>query len=276
MAYNATVLKVMIASPGDVSQERRVARDVIHEWNTINAEDKQIVLMPVGWETHSTPEMGERPQAIINRQVLADSDLLVAIFWTRLGTPTGTADSGTVEEIEEALDAGKPVMLYFSSAPVHLDSVDAEQYRMLSEFKVQCRERGLIDEYGDITEFRERFSRQLAQTVLRRFTDEASAGRTTAAPSPSVPHISPSAGELLSEAVKDPNGIVMRLDTMDGTHVQTNNRGFVQPDDPRSAAKWRSAVEELQSLGLIEDRGGKGEVFFVTDRGYVVIDHLDL
>lgn len=40
----------MIASPGDVSQERRVIRDVIDEWNTIYSEDRRIVLMPVGWE----------------------------------------------------------------------------------------------------------------------------------------------------------------------------------------------------------------------------------
>lgn len=32
----------MIASPGDVSQERRIIRDVIEEWNTIHAEDRHI------------------------------------------------------------------------------------------------------------------------------------------------------------------------------------------------------------------------------------------
>src|SRR5206468_6654815 len=106
MSYTATVVKVMIASPSDVPQERRLARDVIEEWNAIHAEDRGIVLMPVGWETHSSPEMGDRPQAIINRQLLRNSDLLIAVFWTRLGSPTGAAQSGTVEEIEEHLGAG--------------------------------------------------------------------------------------------------------------------------------------------------------------------------
>ena len=45
--------------------------------------------------------MGERAQAIINRQIVKDSDLVVAIFWTRIGTPTGVAQSGMIEEIEE-------------------------------------------------------------------------------------------------------------------------------------------------------------------------------
>src|SRR5580658_3645242 len=108
MPYDARVVKVMIASPGDVSAERQLARDVFYEWNSIHSEDRGLVLLPIGWETHSTPEMGDRPQAIINRQVLADCDLLVAMFWTRIGSPTGTSVSGTVEEIEEHRRLGKP------------------------------------------------------------------------------------------------------------------------------------------------------------------------
>jgi hypothetical protein len=88
-------LKVMIASPGDVAKARQLARDVIHEWNAVNSDDRKKVLMPIGWDTHSSPEMGDRPQAIINKQVLAGADLLIAIFWTRLGSPTGKAASGT-------------------------------------------------------------------------------------------------------------------------------------------------------------------------------------
>ncbi len=60
----------------------------------------------------------------------------------------------------------------------------------------------------------------------------------------------------------------MRLETMDGSHVQTNERSFTEPGDVRSAARWRGAVDELQRTGLLEDRAGKGEVFFVTDGGY--------
>ena len=37
MAYTATVIPVMIASPGDVAEERQVIREMIHEWNDINS-----------------------------------------------------------------------------------------------------------------------------------------------------------------------------------------------------------------------------------------------
>jgi hypothetical protein len=32
--------------------------------------------------------MGERPQQILNKQILATCDVLVGVFWTRLGTKT--------------------------------------------------------------------------------------------------------------------------------------------------------------------------------------------
>jgi hypothetical protein len=95
VACTAKVLNVMIASPSDVSQERQIARNVIAEWNTVHS-DRKTVLIPVGWETHSVPDTGDRPQAIINGQLLKDADLLIAVFWTRIGSPTGGAPSGTV------------------------------------------------------------------------------------------------------------------------------------------------------------------------------------
>tara|TARA_R110002073_G_scaffold177188_12_gene335186 strand:- start:18527 stop:19411 length:885 start_codon:yes stop_codon:yes gene_type:complete len=182
--YSANVLKVMIASPGDVADERQTARDVIYEWNCIHSEDRALVLLPVGWETHSAPSMGDRPQAIINKEVLMNCDLLVAVFWTRIGSPTGVAASGTVEEIEEHLNADKPAMIYFSSTPVRPDSVDEAQYSALKEFKQECFEKGLVESYESLTEFRDKFSRQLTQTIIRHFQSETTPTTATAPPPP--------------------------------------------------------------------------------------------
>lgn len=268
MSYQATVIKLMIASPTDVAQERQLVREVIQSWNAIHAEDQQIVIMPVGWETHASPQMGDRPQAIINRQVLKNCDLLVAVFWTRLGSPTGKAASGTVEEIEEHLAAGKPALLYFSSAPVLPGSVDNDQYSALQEFKESCKKRGLIEEYEDLATFREKFFRHLAQTIIRDFKGEKGSEGLDLPSQPQIPKLSSSAQELLVEAARDPNGIIMRIDTLAGTLVQTNSREFAKNGEARNEAKWRGAVDELQQKGLVEDRTGKGEVFFVTSEGY--------
>ncbi len=85
MVYCSNVVKVMIASPGDVVEERNVVREVIAEWNTVHSEKDGVVLIPVGWETAATPMMGERLQEIINEQMLRDCDVLVGVFGREFG-----------------------------------------------------------------------------------------------------------------------------------------------------------------------------------------------
>ena len=104
MSFESVTYNVMLASPGDVQAERRIAREVLAEWNAVHAATKRLVLLPLGWETHSSPTMGMEPQAVINQQVLRNADLLIGIFWTRIGTATTAYASGTVEEIEEHLN----------------------------------------------------------------------------------------------------------------------------------------------------------------------------
>lgn len=283
MGFPATAYQVMIASPGDVDRERQVARDVVWQWNYMHSARSGIVLIPIGWDTHSAPATGDRPQAIINEQVLAESDLLIGIFWTRLGTPTGEADSGTVEEIQKHIAADKPVMLYFSSAPIHPESIDAHQYERLKQFKQQCQEWALIDNYESPSEFAQKLARYLVKTVLDGDYFESPVGQSEA--SVEVPGgpvgpeddgltagLSGEAQELLLEAVQSQDGVVLRILYMGGMAVQTNGRNFVADDDARSQAVWESALDELCQHGLLADRGYKGEVFRVTRRGYETAD----
>lgn len=276
MPYEARVLKVMIASPGDVSAERQTVRDVLTEWNHIHSEDRGLVLMPIGWETHSAPTMGDRPQAIINKQILGNCDLLVAVFWTRIGSPTGVAVSGTVEEIQEHLNAGKLAMIYFSSAPVRPDSVDETQYAALKDFKQECYKKGLVECYDTLGEFRDKFSRQLTQTIIRAYPTGTTTTTTTPPPqsAPATPPMSDEAKTLLVAAAGDSSGRVMRIRHLGGLIVQAGGRNFAQEGDARSEARWEGVIKELEGLGLIEDRGYKREVFAVTDEGFRIADLL--
>lgn len=277
MSFNATVLNVMIASPSDVATERQNARDIIHAWNAIHAEDRQLVLLPSGWESHAAPLMGDRPQAIINKQVLERCDLLVAIFWTRLGSPTGEAASGTVEEINKHLSAGKQAMIYFSNAPVRPDSVDEQQYGALKQFRKECEGRGLIDTYSSMEEFRDKFTRQLTQTIMREFKRPAAVTEgdiLDMARQPAVPQVSAEAQQLLLECSEDPGGVVMCIPTLSGTIIQTNRKHLAEMGNPRSEAKWKSAINELVNQELLEPRGQKGELFGITNAGYEAADRL--
>jgi hypothetical protein len=161
MSYPARVFRILIASPSDVSEEREIAVKTIQDWNDLNSSERQIVLLPLRWESHSAPEYGKRPQEVINRQVVEHSDLLVGIFWTRIGSPTGVADSGTLEEIERVANQGKPVMLYFSQVKQDPDRLNLEQLARLREFKKKTFPKALIETYATQIEFRDKLARQL-------------------------------------------------------------------------------------------------------------------
>ncbi len=80
MTYQANVYRVMLASPSDVKEERAEFPRILDIWNALHSNHEKAVILPIKWETHSTPEMGDRPQAIINKQLVNDSDILVGVF----------------------------------------------------------------------------------------------------------------------------------------------------------------------------------------------------
>lgn len=161
MSFPAQVFRILIASPSDVTEEREIAVRTIQEWNDLNAAERQLVLLPLRWETHSAPEYGKRPQEVINRQVVDHCDLLVGIFWTRVGSPTGVADSGTIEEIERVATEGKPVMLYFSQAKHDPDNLDLEQLTKLRDFKKKTFPKALVEKYSGVIEFKDKLAKQI-------------------------------------------------------------------------------------------------------------------
>jgi len=281
MSYNATVFKVMIASPGDVREERKLIREVLYDWNDIHSEMRKIVLLPVAWETHSSPEMGDRPQAIINRQ-LKDCDLLVGVFWTRIGTATGDYPSGTVEEIEEHIKKGKPTMLYFSSKPVSPDEVDRDQYSELKKFKDSCVSRGLYERYSTTAEFKDKLDRQLQLklntepyfTELPQYSDAESVVETTI---PNIPKLSSEAQILLKEASQDRGGSIRRIVIFNGSvSVTSNNKEFIRENNPHERATWEGAIKELEKFGLIEDVGDKRISFKVSREGFDIAELITL
>lgn len=149
MSFTATVLRVLVASPSDVPKARDAVESAIHSWNSSHAATRSIVLLPWRWESSSVPLLGDHPQSIINEQGVDGADIVVALFGSRLGSPTREAVSGTVEEIERAVNSGKPVHLYFSTAPLPHD-IDTSQLDGLRQFRQEISERGLLGEFDDV------------------------------------------------------------------------------------------------------------------------------
>jgi KaiC/GvpD/RAD55 family RecA-like ATPase len=117
--------------------------------------------------------MGDRTQEIVNRQVVRDCDILIGVFWTRLGSPTGKAESGTVEEIREFIATGKPVMLYFSKVRAALDDVDMEQWQKVKSFQTECQSKGLVYTYETIDELRDLLRSHIGRTIQKLNTENS-------------------------------------------------------------------------------------------------------
>lgn len=284
MAYQATVIPVMIASPGDVAEERDVIRGVIHDWNDVNAEHTHTMLSAVGWETHSSPELGARAQDLINTRVLKGCDLLIGVFWTRLGTPTGESPSGTVEEIEEHIHAGKPAMIYFSSKPVAPESIDSDQYARVKEFQGLLKDRGLIETYSNVQEFQKNLSKQLQLCLVKneylgRLVSSTPSSSMTAGPGVVVNglhtdlNLSTEAKELLKFTASDKSGTILKLSPLGGRSIQVGNKSFGEGQG-RESAKWEAALDELESFNLVVARGDKGQVYELTHKGWEIADGL--
>lgn len=148
MTFDAHVLKILIASPGDTTEERDAVSDAVQGWNAARAEKEQVVLFPWRWEKHAVPVLGGTAQGVINSQAVDSADIVIAIFDSRLGKETGNAVSGTAEEITRAHAAGKPVHVWFSTEDLPRD-VDPEQLTKLNSFKEELGEQGLLGEYAN-------------------------------------------------------------------------------------------------------------------------------
>jgi nucleoside 2-deoxyribosyltransferase len=194
MPFDAKVFRVLVASPGDVGDERNVIPEVINEWNAVSALQAKSILMPVKWESHSAPMLGNRPQAIINEQLVNECDLLVGVFWTRIGTHTGVSVSGTAEEIEQFVAQNKPVMLYFSQSPIDPEKIEIDQFTVLRSFKEKMRLKGLTETYSGLPDFRQKFSRQLSinlNSILSQAATEIAEKQKTAPKSKTTQAIIP-------------------------------------------------------------------------------------
>lgn len=144
-------IKVFLASPSDVPEERLAVQSIIAEENRNHFHHAGYHLEIVGWETHSSPGRGQpHPQGRIN-PLIDDCELFVGVLWTRFGSPTGKAESGTEEEYNHALELlARPelplcdIKIYFCDYPIKPSKIEPDQLKKVQEFKKNIEERGNI------------------------------------------------------------------------------------------------------------------------------------
>lgn len=171
MPFKSDTYRILIASPSDLVEERKAASSAIHDWNVQHSVAESAVLLPVMWETHAFPQAGIRPQEALNQQLVRRCDLVIGMFWTRLGSSTEVADSGTVEEIEQFVSTGKPALLYFSKRAIPAKKINAAQQVKLKRFKKATYKKALVGDFSSAANLRSKLLHDLTlqfRTLLRK------------------------------------------------------------------------------------------------------------
>lgn len=119
------IKRVFLACPGDLAAERSKFMRLLDTVNNLRAHSLGFHLQAVGWE-RIIPSHG-RPQSLINEE-LQTADLVVVMFWNRIGSPASpnSKETGTVEEFNRARANferhGTPlVWVYFKIPSAELD-----------------------------------------------------------------------------------------------------------------------------------------------------------
>lgn len=137
------LLRIVVASPGDVNTERDCVEGVAAELNRGLADVLGLRLDVIRWETDAFPgfNAGGSQGHIDTALRIEESDLVVGIFWKRFGTPVADAASGTEHEIRNAYrsweKSGQPqIMVYFNQMPpLNPTSEETAQWQQVKQFQ---------------------------------------------------------------------------------------------------------------------------------------------
>ena len=140
-------ITIFLASPVDLERERATVRTVAAEFNRTWSGFLGVELEIVGWEDVPSG-IAQDPQEVINRYVGNDYNVFLGLMGTSLGSPTGRAASGTVEEYERALARWQidpeavQLKFYFRTIPSGRRRVAAPA--AVEEFKVRLDRDGVL------------------------------------------------------------------------------------------------------------------------------------
>jgi hypothetical protein len=93
---------------------------------------------------------------------------------------------------------------------------------------------------------------------------------SAASRAPLASRLSDEARSLIQAMVDSQDGTLMCIRSGSGMHVQVGQVEFTEGADRRTVARWEAAVRQLESRGLIQDLGQKGEAFELNSDGWDV------
>jgi len=158
--------RLILVAPDDVENEVDAIRATIDQANQLRRNQR---LKLWYWRTDSTPGLHlDGAQGLTDEQMrIPDADLVIAVFWSRLGTPVLEDASGTAHELRLAWDSWrrtrKPVVwIYFCLRDVPQAALrDPSQFPALSDFRGSLPAEQSYSEFGTLEQLRSDFTNHL-------------------------------------------------------------------------------------------------------------------
>jgi hypothetical protein len=207
MPATRRVVKVFLASPGDLKAERLAARDVILETNQQIAGTLGYQFELVGWE-YTVSQFG-RPQEIINRE-LAQCELFVGMMWRKWGTPPdahGHFTSGFEEEYATAIakretEKTPEIGLLFKEISPDILVDPGDELKKVLAFKegVQNARTVYYQEFSDIRDFERKFRHRIMDHLSGLITQTSASSSPEEARSQSETQPGPAIAEAQSSS----------------------------------------------------------------------------
>ena len=169
LTQQKNVLRVFLASPSDLEDERKATKEMVDRLNLTIRESGWTVEL-LGWEDR-LPGFG-RPQAQINADVDA-CDLFLGVLYRRWGSPSGEFKSGFEEEFERAIGRRKrsespEIWIYFKRVEDASDPGEQLQQVLVFRKKLEQRRELLFKEFDDTSEWAMVCHDALLSYVLKR------------------------------------------------------------------------------------------------------------
>lgn len=178
MAKSILQYDMLISCPGDAENAVNIINEVVHLFNQQFSDTLGIGIRTRYWQYSAFAESGGKPQDILNRQIVDTSDLAIAVFKTRFGSPTDKYGSGTEEEIERMLSEEKQVFIFFDESMVRPSDVDAEQYGKVQDFKRRYKDKGIYWTFTSLEEFKTLFYAQITRYFMTLDKEMRSEGKS--------------------------------------------------------------------------------------------------
>lgn len=224
------IIKVFLASPGDLKVEREAAHRIVNELNRQSAGFWNAQFELVGWE--DTVTRFGRAQELINQE-LDQCELFLGLIWQKWGSPPGGSGhaytSGFEEEYQRSLNrraiTGSPEMSLLFKAPEdgRLQDPGPELQKVLNFKKIIIDSKNLLfQEFRNQEEFEYRVRSILIEYVQSLLQSERRDDNKVDHPSTAVVNSSSATADH-SQEVK--GSIPLKAADFLNTVLSKNNRG---------------------------------------------------